>query len=463
MVQIEDFDLVVLGAGRGRFLAWVLSGQGGRAAVVERRYIAGSCPSIACVPSKSVIHNAKVAQYFARAAEFGISVGDWKVDMPAVIDRKRKVVEGVVALNDGAYKSTGTSLLMGQGRFIGPRTVEVTTADGSRRVVRGKNVIVNTGSRTRFDPIPGLAESKAMTHVEILELERVPGHLIVLGGGYVGLEMAQAMRRLGSRVTILERSPVFLEREDRDVAEAIASLFSDEGLDVRTGVTVDRVEGKSGKSVRVHATRGGSADVVEGTDILVASGRVPNTDEIGLESAGVERDDRGFVKVDDHCRTTAEGVWAVGDCAGTPHFTHMGDQDARVVATNLAGGDATTTGRLVPFCLFTDPELARVGLNEAEAKAKGVTYRLAKVPVTDAFRSRTIAEPRGFLKALVAADSDQILGFTAFGTEAGMVMTVAQLAISEGIPYTKLRDMTMTHPTMAEGISALFRAELQGV
>ena len=462
MAQVEDFDLVVLGAGRGRFLAWGLSGKGGRAAVVERRHIGGSCPSIACLPSKSVIHNAKVAQYFARAAEFGITVGDWKVDMPAVIDRKRKVVEGVVAMNAGAYQGTGTMLLMGQGRFVGPRTVEVTGADGSKRLIRGQNVIVNTGSRARVDPIPGLAESGAMTPVEFLELERVPGHLVVLGGGYVGLEMAQAMRRLGSRVTILERSSVFLEREDRDVAEAIASLFSDEGLDVRTSVTVERVEGKSGESVKVHTTRGGSAEVVEGTDILVASGRVPNTDEIGLEAAGVERDSRGFVKVDDRCRTTAEGVWAVGDCAGSPHFTHMVDQDARVVADNLAGGNLTTTGRLVPFCLFIDPELARVGLNEAEAKAKGVAYRLAKVPVTDAFRSRTIAEPRGFLKALVAADSDQILGITAFGPESAMVMTVVQLAISEGIPYTKLRDMAMTHPTMAEGISALFRAVPQG-
>ena len=347
---------------------------------------------------------------------------------------------------------------MGQGRFVGPKTIEVATADGGTRTLRGDVVVISTGSRARIDPIPGLAEARPMTHVEALELDRVPEHLVVLGGGYVGLELAQAMRRFGSRVTVIERNDALAHREDRDVSEALRELFDDEGIEVRTGTRVDRVEGRSGESVRLRATCDGAEVVIEGSDLLVASGRTPNTDGIGLEAAGIERDERGFVKVDERLRTTAPGVWAVGDCAGSPHFTHIADDDVRVVRDNLAGIDRTTTGRLVPFCLFTDPELARVGLSESEAKSRGIAYRLAKIPVTAVLRSRTLSEPRGFYKALVAADSDRILGFTAFGPEAGEVMAIVQVAIAAGLPYTALRDAILTHPTMAEGLVALFRA-----
>ena len=289
-----------------------------------------------------------------------------------------------------------------------------------------------------------------MTHIEALELDRVPKHLLVLGGGYVGLEMAQALRRFGSRVTVIERNDALAHREDRDVSEALRELFDDEGIEVLTATPVARVEGRSGESVRLHATHG----VIEGSDLLVASGRTPNTDGIGLETAGIERDDRGFIKVDERLRTTAAGVWAVGDCAGSPHFTHIADDDVRVIRDNLAGIDRTTTGRLVPFCLFTDPELARVGLSESEAKSRGIAYRLAKIPVAAFIRPWTLSESRGFYKALVAADSDRILGFTAFAPEAGEVMTIVQLAMTAGLPYTALRDAILVHPTMAEGIKS---------
>jgi pyruvate/2-oxoglutarate dehydrogenase complex dihydrolipoamide dehydrogenase (E3) component len=401
-----------------------------------------------------VIHSAKVAAYFRRGAKFGIAAGDWKVKMPAVRDRKRRMVEEIVALDDEAHRNSGAELIMGEDRFVRPRTIEVAVADGGTRTLRGNVVVINTGSRARIDSIPGLADARPMTHIEALELDRVPKHLLVLGGGYEGLEMAQALRRFGTRITVIERNDTLVHREDRDVSEALRELFADEGIEVLTGTRVERVEGRSGESVRLHTTRG----VIEGSDLLIASGRTPNTDGIGLEAAGVERDERGFVKVDDRLRTTAPGVWAVGDCAGSPFFTHIGDDDVRVVRDNLAGIDRVTTGRLVPFCLFTDPGLARVGLSESEATSRGIAYRLAKIPVTAIRRSWTLSESRGFYKTLVAADSDRILGFTAFAPEAGEVMTIVQLAMTAGVPYTALRDAILVHPTMAEGLARLFRA-----
>ncbi len=377
--------------------------------------------------------------------------------MPAVQDGKRKMVDGMVVRNHGLYRESGAALVMGQGRFVGPRTIEVAAADG-KRSLRGDTVVISTGSRARIDPIPGLAEARPMTHVEALDLDRVPGHLIVLGGGYVGLELAQAFRRFGSRVTVIERNDALAHREDRDVSEALRELFEDEGIEVRTDTRVERVAGRSGESVKLKVKRDGVEGWIEGTDILIASGRIPNTDGIGLEAAGIERDEHGFVKVDDRCRTTAAGVWAIGDCAGSPQFTHMADDDVRVVRDNLAGVEHTTNGRLVPSCLFTDPELARVGLNESEAQNRGIACRLAKIPTTAIVRTRTLSEPRGFYKALIAADSDRILGFTAFAPETDAVMTIVQVAINANLPYTALRDATLTHPTMAEGLAALFRA-----
>jgi pyruvate/2-oxoglutarate dehydrogenase complex dihydrolipoamide dehydrogenase (E3) component len=459
MSQPEEYDVVVLGSGAGgKLLSWALASQGRRTAVIERRYVGGSCPNIACLPSKNVIHGAKVASFFRRGAEFGIANGDWKVDMATVRDRKRKMVDGLVALHLEKYRESGAELVMGHGRFVAPRTIEVALNAGGARTLRGQTVIIDTGSRARIDDTSGLAEARPLTHVEALDLGQLPGHLIVLGGGYVGLELAQAFRRFGSRVTVVERNGALIHREDPDVTEAVERLFRDEGIEVLTGTAVERIEGRSGETVRLR-TAGG---VIEGTHLLVAGGRTPNTDGIGLEKAGVETDEKGHVKVDDRLRTTAEGVWAVGDCAGSPYFTHIGEDDFRVVLANLTGGDRVTTGRQVPFCLFTDPELARVGLSEREARDRGVGYRLAKVPMEAVFRAQTLSETRGFLKALIEEGGDRILGFTAFGAEAGEVMAVVQVAMLAGLPYTALRDAVLTHPTMAEGLAALFSTVPRG-
>ncbi len=455
--DLEEFDLVILGGGTGSTVAaWTFAGRGQRVAVIERKYIGGSCPNIACLPSKNIIHSAKVASYFRRSEEFGIAKRDFIVDMSGVRARKRDMVS---ALNDvylDNYRKTGAELILGSGRFIGPKTLEVTLADGRNRRLRGKNVIVSTGTHAALGAIPGLAEAQPLTHIEALELDKTPGHLIVIGGGYIGLEFSQAMRRFGSKVTIVESGERLLHREDEDISGALRDLLVDEGIDLMMNAQVNRISGKSGDSVGILVEKNGGTRTIEGTHLLVALGRVPNTTGIGLELAGIELTDRGYIRVNEHLQTTAPSVWAIGEVAGSPQFTHVSIDDFRVVHDSLTGGTRVTTGRQVPFCLFTDPEFARVGLSENEAIARGIAYRLFKVPMEANLRARTLSETRGFLKALVDLESDRILGFTAFGVGGGEVMATVQIAMSAALPYTALRDAILTHPTLVEGLIPLF-------
>jgi pyruvate/2-oxoglutarate dehydrogenase complex dihydrolipoamide dehydrogenase (E3) component len=455
----EQYDVVVLGSGEaGKYIAWTQAKKGKQAVVIERRYIGGSCPNIACLPSKNIIHSAKVASYFARSEEFGITKDNWQIHMTGVRDSKRKMVEGLVDMHLANFKSSGAELLFGSGRFIAPKTIEVSLPDGGSRFLHGENIIISTGSRATIEPIPGLQESGPLTHIEALELDHLPEHLLIIGGGYIGLEFAQAMRRFGSRVTIIERNSRLAHREDEDVAAMLSDIFRDEGIEILTNAAVTGVEGKSGDRVKLHLQRNGGKTALEGTHILAATGRTPNTQNIGLELAGVETTERGHVQVNERLQTTAPGVWAVGDCAGSPHFTHIAFDDHRVVTDNLAGGHRVTTGRQVPFCMFTDPELARIGLSETEAKQRGIAYRLTKIPMIAVLRTRTLSETRGFLKALIDTESDRILGFTALGVEGGEIIATVQVAMLAGMPYTALRDTIFTHPTMLEGLIPLFAA-----
>jgi len=455
--QPEDFDLVILGGGTGSTVAaWTFAGEGKRVAVVDRKYIGGSCPNIACLPSKNVIHSAKVVDYFRRAKEFGIAHDGFTIDMAGVRERKRKMVRGLNEMYMENYRQTGAEFILGTGRFVAPRTVEVALPDGTTRQLRGTNVIVSTGTRATLEAIPGLAEAQPLTHIEALELGQVPEHLLVIGGGYIGVELSQAMRRFGSRVTLIDRNGRLMSKEDPDVCEALGSLLADEGVDVLLNAQIKQVSGKSGDSVNVVIEQNGIEKVLEGTHILVATGRNPNTEGLGLELTGVELTDRGYIKVNDRLQTTAPGVWAIGEVAGSPQFTHISIDDFRVVHANLTGGNRVTTGRQVPYCLFTDPELAHIGLSETEAQAQGIAYRLFKVPMEANLRARTFSETRGFVKALVETDGDRILGFTAFGVGAGEVLATVQIAMIAGLPYTALRDAVLTHPTLAEGLIPLF-------
>jgi len=454
---VEAYDLVILGGGTGSTVAaWTFASQGQRVAVIERKYIGGSCPNIACLPSKNILHSARIAAYFRRGEEFGLFADRFRVEMPTVRARKRAMVAGLNEMYLDHYKQTGAEFVCGSGRFVGPKALEVTLNDGSTRLLRGTDVIVSTGTRAAFDATPGLADAQPLTHIEALELDRVPGHLIVLGGGYVGLELSQAMRRFGSKVSVIDHNDRLLHSEDDDVTTSLAELFKDEGIDAVLNARVRRVSGKSGELVTVVVEQDGREKTLVGTHLLVATGRRPNTEGIGLELAGVDLTDRGYIKVNERLETTALGVWAIGEVAGSPQFTHVSVDDFRVVRDNLAGGNHVTTGRQIPYTLFTDPELARIGLTEKEAKTRGIAYRLFKIPMQGVLRARTLSETRGFLKALVEADGDHILGFTAFAVEAGEIMASIQTAMMSGLPYTALRDAIWAHPTLVEGLIALF-------
>jgi pyruvate/2-oxoglutarate dehydrogenase complex dihydrolipoamide dehydrogenase (E3) component len=457
MSEIERFDVLVFGSGAGgKLTAWTSASEGLRTAVVERRLIGGSCPNIACLPTKNVIHSAKVADFVRHDRDFGSGTAPASIEMAEVRARKRRMVDGLVSMHIDKYKESGAELVFGEGSFVAPKTIEVRLNNGGVRTLYGDRVFLNLGTHAAIPDIPGLRAAKPLTHVEALELDRLPSHLIVLGGGYVGLEFAQAFARFGSRVTVLERGPQLLPREDKDVAEALLEFLHLDGVDVRLNVEATQVEGSSGGSVRVTLAPSAGMSLLEGSDILVATGRIPNTQSVGLDKTGVSLDARGYIKVNDRLETTAPDIWALGECAGSPQFTHISEDDFRIVQANLHGGSRSTRDRLVPFCLFTDPEIARVGLNENEAVATGRRYRLAKMPMQAVLRARTLSETRGFMKALVGQDNDEILGFTSVGPHAGEVMAVVQTAMMGKLPYTALRDAVFTHPTMAEGLGPLF-------
>jgi pyruvate/2-oxoglutarate dehydrogenase complex dihydrolipoamide dehydrogenase (E3) component len=453
----ERYDVLVFGSGTaGKLMAWTMAKEGKRTAVIERKYIGGSCPNVACLPSKNVIHSAEVASLFRRHQEFGITTGPVSVNMAGVYARKRNMVDGIVKIHWDRYHATGAEVILGEGKFIRPRTFQVTLQDGSERILTAERVFVNVGTHAAIPKIPGLADAKPLTHVEALDLQRLPEHLIVLGGGYVGLELGQAMRRFGSRVTLIERGPQLAAREDADVSQALFQLFQDEGINVLLETDILKVEGVSGERVRLQARSEHGVQTVEGTDILAATGRTPNTNGIGLESASIELTSSGHIRVNDRLETTATNVWAMGECAGSPYFTHVSEDDFSIINENLHGGHRCTRDRLIPYCVFVDPPLARVGIDEGTAHKNNIGYRVASLPMEAVWRPWTLSETRGFMKTIVDAHSDRILGFTAFGPEAGELMGTVQAAMLAGTPYTLLRDAIFAHPTMTEGLKSLF-------
>ena len=457
MPQSEQFEVLVLGSGTGgKLIAWHMAQSGRRTAVVERCWIGGSCPNIACMPSKNEISSARAAHVARHGVQYGTMASSVTVDMAVVRRRKREMVERQIAKHLQIYRASGAELIMGSGRFLAPKTLEVRLNDGGARVLAADKVFLNVGTHAAIPNVPGLEAAQPLTHVEALELDYLPRHLIVIGGGYSGLELAQAYRRFGSDVTIIESGPQLLAREDIDVSQEIRRFLSDEGVQILVETELLRVSGRSGDKVSVVVRTVSGEQNIDGSDILVAAGRIPNTAGIGLKEAGVELDGRGYIRVNGRLETSAPGAWAVGECAGSPQFTHISEDDFRIIRDNLSGGNRSTHGRLVPYCMFTDPPLAHVGLSEVEAERQGIMTRVARLPMDSVLGAQATDQRQGFMKALVGDGDDRILGFTMIGAAAGEVLAAVHAAMLAGLSYTSLANAALAHPTMAEGLSSLF-------
>ncbi|WP_309381937.1 dihydrolipoyl dehydrogenase family protein [Cerasicoccus frondis] len=454
---MKPYKNIVIGSGEGgKFLAWTLAAAGQSTVVVERSMIGGACPNVACLPSKNLIYSAKVASLMKRGDEFGLPAMSGAVNMHAVIARKKAMVEGLVAMHLDRFKSSGAELMMGEARFLDAKALSVTTHDAQQKIITGERIFINVGTHASVPDVPGLKNSRPLTHVEALNLENLPKHLVILGGGYVGLEFAQALARFGSKVTLLQHGVRLLEKEDDTVSTAMLDLMKNEGVDVILGCEITEVRGQSGSSVAIDYTTRGQFQTIAATDILVATGRTPNTASLNANAAGIELDTRGYICVDPWLRTSAPDIWALGDCAGTPHFTHASLDDFRIVKDQLLGpGLRTTDNRNIPFCLFTDPELVRIGLSEHEAIEQGLKYRKLQIPAEAILRTRTLSATRGFVSALID-ENERILGFTAFCADASELLAAVQIMMALDAPITAIRDLIFTHPTKVEGLGSLF-------
>ncbi|MPZ53826.1 MAG: mercuric reductase [Acidimicrobiia bacterium] len=455
-LDVEDVDLLVVGGGKaGKSLAMDRARAGWSVVMVERDKVGGTCINVACIPTKSLVGSARTLLSARHAARMGVAIdGDPSVSLEALRHHKESVVDGMVSSHESMFIASAMDFVLGTAGFIAPRTVEITTGDGRSRVVRGREVVINTGTVPAMPNLPGLADADVWTSETILQLESLPETMIVVGGGYVGCEFASMFAVFGTQVTLLQAGDQLLPREDPDISDAVADILTDQGVDVRLGARATGVHREPGHGeVAVTLDLGGEVGAQE---LLVATGRAPVTAELGLDAAGVRLTESGFVDVDDHLRTGAEHTWAAGDVAGSPQFTHASWNDFRILRENVTGGDAVTTGRLVPYTVFITPELARVGLTETEARAQGHGVKVANLPAASIPRAKTLHETVGMWKVVVDAETDQILGAALLGHDAGEVIAAVQMAMLGGLRYQKVRDAVITHPTMGEGLNLLF-------
>jgi pyruvate/2-oxoglutarate dehydrogenase complex dihydrolipoamide dehydrogenase (E3) component len=457
-LSTENFDAIIIGTGQsGKPLAGALGAAGWKTAVIERKHVGGTCINSGCTPTKTMVASARVAYLARRGADYGVHPdGPIRVDMGEVYRRKQAIVEQFRAAGTRYLQSTpNVELVFGEGTFVDAKTVRVALGSGGERLLTAPKIVINVGGRPAVPPVPGLSDVPFLDSTSIMELEILPAHLVVLGGGYIGLEFSQMFRRFGARVTIVNRDDRLIPREDPDVSAEVEKILVEDGIEVVNRAGVTRIEGRGGVQVLLETAAGPSQ--VEGSHLLLAAGRVPNTDRLNLTAAGLATGKTGFIPVNNRLESGVRGIYAIGDVNGGPAFTHISYDDYRVLRANwLENGNATTDARYVPNTMFIDPQLATVGLNETEAARRGIAHRVAKLPMTSVARAIEMGETRGFMKAVVDPDSKRILGCTVLGIEGGELMAMLQIAIMGKVPYTALRDAIFAHPTLAEAFNNLF-------
>jgi pyruvate/2-oxoglutarate dehydrogenase complex dihydrolipoamide dehydrogenase (E3) component len=428
-----------------------------RTAIVERSYVGGTCINYGCTPTKTMVASARVAYLARRGADYGVQTGPVNVDLEVVRRRKRGMVESFRSGSERRIISAdGVELIRGEASFVGAHVLEVRLADGARGGLTAPKIFINTGARAASPSIPGLDSIPTLDNVSIMELDAVPDHLLVLGGGYIGLEFAQMFRRFGSAVTIVHRGKQLLAREDSDVADEVAKILAQDGIQVILQAETTRASQSEGR-IWLSIRKPDGELTIDGSHLLVATGRVPDTEALNLNAAGVELDESGFIKVDDRLETSVPGIYAIGDVKPGPAFTHISYDDFRIIRTNLIeNGSASIKGRIVPYTVFIDPQLGRVGMSETEARARGRNVRVAKMPMNYVARALEVDESRGFMKAVVDADTEQILGAAVLGIEGGELMAAVQVAMMGSLAYPALRDAVFAHPTLAESLNNLF-------
>ncbi|HET6216367.1 MAG TPA: mercuric reductase [Acidobacteriaceae bacterium] len=453
----EDFDAIIIGSGQGgNPLAGALTAAGKKTALIERQDVGGTCINRGCTPTKTMVASARVAYLARRGADYGVDVGPIVIDMGRVRERKRSIVSSFRAGREKRLETAHVELIRGEASFTGPRQIRVMLRGGGERLLKAAQVFINTGTRSSAPAIAGLDAVSYFDNESIMELDRVPQQLLIVGGGYIGVEFCQMFRRFGSKVTVIQSGPQLLKEEDQDVAAEVTKILRQDGIEVLLNAHTQRVALANGV-ITLTAAVEGKTQTIEGTDLLLATGRVPNTAALKPGAAGIETDEHGFIRANERLETSAPGIYVIGDVKGGPQFTHISYDDYRILKANLLdGGRRTVRDRMVPYTVFMDPQLGRVGMTEKEAQKSGKKFRVARMPMTSVARALEMDETRGLMKAIVDAETEEILGATVLGIEGGEVMTVLEMAMMGHMKYTVLRDGVFAHPTLSESLNNLF-------
>jgi pyruvate/2-oxoglutarate dehydrogenase complex dihydrolipoamide dehydrogenase (E3) component len=459
--MIKKYDAIIIGAGQaGSPLAKKLALAGKKTAIIEKRYVGGTCVNDGCTPTKTWVASAKAAYLASKSRELGVKIKGYKVDMAQIKKRKDEIVLSFRnGSQHGLEETKGVDLIFGEAAFTGEKTMSVKLDNGRTIQLQAEMIFINTGCKTIIPEIEGLNDIDYLTSTSILELDKVPEHLLILGGNYIGLEFGQMFRRFGSKVTILEKSPRILAREDEDIAEELKNILELENIKLLTDTQSTKFKKTAKGKISVTITTAGEEHKIKCTHVLVAIGRSAQTDALDLQKTGVKTDGKGYVKVNSKLETNIKGIYALGDVKGGPAFTHISYNDYTIVYRNLIEKEnLNTNDRPVPYCLFTDPQLGRVGISETEAKKQGLNYKVAKLPMAHVARAIETGDTRGFMKAIVDADTKKILGVAILGQEGGEIMSVLQMAMEGGITYDRIRYGIFAHPLYSESLNNLFMA-----